>query len=132
VRKIWLALIGVLLFQAYTGDSLYVSKGNIFDGVFKGPYEKCVFIMSDGMAYVFTTKDEKVVGGPLSVWIRSFEYDGYGIEDVVIVMHNHFASPFFSDADKKTHTRLKMMGFNGSFGVYVTSTDKIYLIKGRI
>ena len=114
------------------GENLYVSKGNIFTDTFVEPYEKCIFIMYDGRVYAFTTKDTDFIGGSVSLWIKYIEDDGYETKDVAIIMHNHFTRPFFSDTDKKTYTLLKMSGFRGSFGIYVTATDKIYLIEEMI
>ena len=129
MRKKWIALACILLFQASVGDNLYVSKGNIFNGSFTDTYEKCIFVMYDGAVYVFTTRDEGEIKGPLSVWFDIFEKNGYSAGDIAIIMHNHFSSPRFSEADKKTYTLLKMMGFRGAFGIYVTATDKIYIIR---
>ena len=129
MKRACILVLCILTLQAYTGN-LYVSKGNIFAGAFNNLYESCFFILNDGEVYEFTTHDKDRIEGHLSVWVGVIEKDGYDIKDVVIIMHNHFASRTFSEADKKTYTLLKMYGFTGSFGIYVTATDKVYLIKG--
>ena len=131
MKRICCIIIVIILTLASIGDILYVSRGNIFDGFFTEAYEKCAWIMYNGEVYVFTTMDDGYISGQLSVWIEEIEKDGLDISDVAIVMHNHFASPRFSDADKNTYTRLKMYGFSGGFGVYVTATNKVYLLEDR-
>lgn len=129
MRKGCIVFIAILFASASIGDILYVSKGNIFDGFFKEPYEACVFLMSDGAFYLFTTRNDGFVSGSVSHWSSLLKPDGYTIEDAIIIMHNHFSNPFPSEPDKRTLTQLIMLGFDGKFGIYVTSTSKIYWIK---
>ncbi len=127
LSRICILIFAVLVLQASTGN-LYVSKGNIFNRVFTDTFETIIFIMRNGDSYSFTMQEEDEVCC-LSLWLDVLKEDGYTAKDITIIMHNHFAKPFFSTSDKRAYVVLKMNGFTGSFGIYVTATDKVYLIK---
>ena len=129
MKKVCIIILIILSCSLSIGNVLYVSKGNVFEGFFTNPYEECVFVMDDGNFYVFTTMDEGFISGEVSMFYTALEADGYTIYNVMIVMHNHFANPFPSAPDKNTLTRMRMSGFDGKFGIYVTATKQIHWVK---
>jgi len=125
-----LVLFALLLFMSPSGVNLYVSDWNIFTDVFTDPFESCVMVFNDGACVKFTTNDTDKIAIGVSVFEMLLGRADRTIDEVVIIMHNHFAKPTFSDVDIKTYNFLKGRGFKGSFGIYVTATGKIYLYKG--
>ena len=123
-------VIGLLFLGVLLGD-VYVTQRNIFNGAFRETFESCVMVLNNGDWIEFTTRDgDKIAANVSVVEILLTEY-GATLGDVVIIMHNHFASPNFSEADIKTIRYLRGQGYTGSFGIYVTSTGKVYLYKDK-
>lgn len=120
----------LLLFISPSGVNLYISDWNIFADVFNDPFESCVMVLNDGKCIQFSTHDSDRIAAGLYVFEFLLEKHGRTLNEVVIIMHNHFAIPRFSEPDIKTYNYLRERGFTGSFGIYITATGKIYLHKG--
>jgi len=104
----------------------YIQEGNIFDNVFTEPFETIVLVCKDGHWISFTQQLAGTVFFPLDALETKYNIH---LEDVVIIMHNHFAIPHFSISDKNMLKLLRRRGFTGSFGIYITSTKKIILYE---
>ena len=109
--------------------TLFVSHHNLFETSFTQPYEIIFFVFSDGDVYGFTTKHESCVLVSGSHLIKYMKDEGKGIEDLVIVIHNHLTSPIFSAADKRFCVMLRQLGYDGAFLLYHCPTGKIKVLE---
>ena len=109
------------------GDTVYVTEANIFRACFKEAIERIVFVMNDGNAITYTTSHEYFIAMSYGRIRYSLKEKGYKISDVIYCIHNHFASPFFSEKDKNFCRYMRNDGFTGIFALYHQSTKRIII-----
>jgi len=130
VKRVW----GVIFFLTlaiflHSPQTLYINEGNIFDEQFTAPVETLYLICFDGYAYGLSTHDSHTVDVS-AYYVKTFlEERGRTLKDVAIIMHNHFAMPMLSGSDRIFLLRARNHGFRGSFGVYITATQKVIYEK---
>ena len=91
--------------------------------------EKVYVFVKDATVFRFTSNDETGVylnAGSMEEDLKKY---GYKIEDIEVVIHNHFKKREFSDRDVSQYRRLKKCGFNGRFLLYCHMTKKVYNIE---
>ena len=118
MKKLLIILFIILIPLAATAQ-LQGSKYNIFIDAFNEPIEIIYFVFYNGDVHRFTTHDENEVAISVPVMVDTIKRDGNKISNVAIIIHNHWARPYFSDSDKRTYTYLKGKGFKGRFLLYV-------------
>ncbi|GAI05894.1 unnamed protein product [marine sediment metagenome] len=90
--------------------------------------ESVYFIMKDGTRFRKTNNYEELV----YVDIENLEKElktsekNYKIEDIAVIIHNHFVSKKFAPDDIKQYRKFKKHGFNGRFLLYCHRTNKTY------
>lgn len=90
----------------------------------------CVFMKDkDKTVFRFTSHYEKMVHLNAGSMKEDLKKYGYKIEDIEVVIHNHFTDCKFSDADYRQYSILKSYGFNGRFLLYCHRTKKTYNIE---
>ncbi len=118
-------LIVALVLSLPIHAQLYMTKGNMFHMAFTEPFEIMYIVFYNGDMYGFTTHDANKVTVSINYIKDLLNKDGKKIKNIAIIIHNHFALPFFSERDIKTFYYLKRHGFEGAFLIYVQGTRKI-------
>jgi len=90
----------------------------------------CVFVEGTTV-FRFTSQYEKMVHLNVGSIEEELKKYGYKIEDIDIVIHNHFTKCEFSDSDETQYRMLKKRGFNGLFLLYCYRTGETYDIEKR-
>jgi hypothetical protein len=124
VKRLWGVLLFLLLpIFLHAPQSIYITKGNIFDGVFTEPTETVYFIFFNGDLISFSTHDAYCIN--LSAyWYKTYlESQGREMREVAIMMHNHFGYPKLSEGDRNILLMFRNYGFKGSFCVWETSNN---------
>jgi len=85
----------------------------------------CVF-MKDSTVFRFTSHYEKMVHLNSGSVEEDLKKHDYKIEDIEIIIHNHFIDHKFSENDEKQYRALKSKGFKGRFLLYCHRDNKIY------
>ena len=63
---------------------------------------------------------------------QDFKQRGYGIPDVIVIIHNHTKRAYFSRSDIIIYGLFKGEGFEGKFYIYVYRTKSIYELAERL
>lgn len=120
---------GMLLSSAQSTEVLYFAISNIFYKTFDEPFESIIFLTWKGTVVLYTNHLSNTVGAPLDVLKVDLKPTGEDLTDVILVVHNHFGSPFFSHQGRRNDMRyfynLKRNGFNGVFALWDTSQNKM-------
>lgn len=104
---------------------VYISSGNIYHDVFTEPYETVIVLLEGGDYHAFTTQEAFSIAIG-ATYIREFlRLQGRKVNEVASIIHNHYVSPSFSEADKREYQRLLRYGFCGRFLLYHTPTGRI-------
>ena len=114
--------------------TLYTSEGSLCDGYrlsFSEPFETAYFITYSMYAFGFSTHDTSRITVSASLILDHIKLAGYKAEDIAIVVHNHFTPAVFTSADKATYEYLKSQGFNGTFGIWYTSTKRFLKLEEK-
>ena len=121
-------IILVLHFAAFTQE-VHISRGNLFVNSFKDPIERAIFIMNDGEVFEMTSHHADKIQADKSEVTYYLSNNGYYPSDIMMIIHNHFISPFPSEADIITYRYLKGLGFKGVFAIYFTPKRKVYIYE---
>lgn len=103
---------------------------NFWQKLFTEPVETIYFIMKDGAPFRYSNQDERLIYmniEDLERVLKNSEKE-YKIENVAVIIHNHFIHDEFSDSDWEQYRDLKKHGFDGLFLMYCYRTNKTYLI----
>ena len=104
---------------------IYISSGNILKGAFLEPFETAIIVLADGDWHSFTAQEEFSVGVG-ATYIREFlRLQGRAVSEIVLIIHNHFRNPHFSQGDKAECQRLVRYGFYGTFAMIHTPTRMV-------
>ena len=140
VKARWLLLIVLsLLCWTSTGDANHRNAVKsedkimyaIFKDGFKEPIEIIYFLFNDMVVCKITSNYENKVFINIRKLKRVFKENGYIVSDVIVIIHNHIADVYFSEADIDTYETFKSMGFEGTFYIYVHRTKGIYELAER-
>lgn len=132
--KYIIVIIFFLIFSVSLGVEqtvLRINIDNIYADWFKDTHERCFIIMNNGTRFELTTFEEKEIHGTIGQIEELIEEHGYIWKDVMLVIHNHFFFPRFSEQDLKTYYYIKRRGFNGIFAVYITSSGRVLTIRSE-
>jgi len=129
--------IGIFLFAANIlfGQQLIqkeiTNKNNArtWSKFFVEPIETCYITMFDGVRFQVTSYDATKVQQTYSEIKLGLEHEGYSIKDIITVIHNHFAPPYFSLVDKRTYRYLLADGFTGNFLLFTTGSQRLFELK---
>jgi len=91
--------------------------------------ERVYVFMKGRTAFRFTSNDETKIYLNAESIEEDLKKHGYKIEDIEVVIHNHFKKRKFSSRDVSQYRRLKKYGFNGCFLLYCHMTKKVYNIE---
>lgn len=116
-------------FSPIDNHYVYVSTTNIFQGVFTEPFEILYVLCENGDKFEFTTHDENAVRVTPQFLKEFLESKGQSLEAVVMMMHNHFATPKMSEKNIRFLYILRRLGYNGTFGVYDTSSGVVICVR---
>lgn len=127
---IFLFITNILLGQQLIQKEI-TSKDNIqaWNEVFNEPIEICYMTMFDGVQFLVTTQNAEKVQQTYSEIKLGLKYEEYSIKDIAIVIHSHFAQPYFSLSDKQTYRYFLADGFTGSFLLFVTGSQRLFELK---
>jgi len=92
--------------------------------LFPDPVERIYIFMKDKVVFRATNNDEKRIYMSFGILEKELKARNYKIEDVAIIIHNHFIGDEFSDDDLKQYRMLKKRGFNGLLLLYCHRTNK--------
>ena len=128
MRRVILLLVVAILVtysptRLHAPQPIYITEGNIFDGVFVKVVETIYFVFFNGDILSFSTHDAYMVD--LSAhWYKTYlESKGRELREVAIVMHNHFGFPRLSNGDRHVLMMFRNYGFRGSFCILDTAVD---------
>lgn len=108
---------------------VYIKEGNIWKGAFTEPFEILYLLCDNGDFYGMTTRDEGTIRVH-AIWIRDFlETKGHEMDDVIYIIHNHFADPFLSPNNMLFLKAMRRLGFVGTFSMMDTATGKVVSIR---
>ena len=99
--------------------------------LFPDRLERVCVLMKDTTVFKFTSHYENMVylnAGSLEEELKKYDYK---IEDIEVVIHNHFTQCRFSDSDETRYRRFKKRGFNGLFLLYCHITNKTYILENK-
>lgn len=122
-------LLGIFVSLGMGQMLLEIKIDNIYADWFKDGMEHCFIIMHNGTRFEITSFEEKRIHGTVGMIEDFLEENGYMWKDVMLVIHNHFFLPRFSEQDSKTYYDIKRRGFNGVFAAYVTASGRVLIIK---
>jgi len=108
---------------------LYSSWLNLYAEPFKNPFETVIIITKKGDVFYFSNHLDSTVRLPLENLIQTLKQKNSKIEDIILIIHNHFRNPNPSPGDKAYLRSLINKGFHGFFGVYHTPTKTIKWVK---
>ena len=135
-RRLWFLFLVVVLAatvawlsmrakeRVVSQGALYAYRGNIYESLFREPYETLIFIMEDGTFFGFTTQEDNWVRGAPGFTVEYLQKSGYGPGKIRVCIHNHFDPSGFSDDDKRLYRRLRDGELKGQFGIYYPATGK--------
>jgi hypothetical protein len=95
-----------------------------FRPFFKEPHENVVIVMNDGRCLLLSEQNECAVRVGAGQLNDLFKELGYRMEDVEIIIHNHFRDMRFTPEDKRICHQLVRYGFQGKFLLYLQSCNK--------
>ena len=123
LRRICVCLI-LLTLCSFTQD-LYIYHGNVFDKLFRDTNERFYVIFGDWTLLEFTSYENDRVRGHVDIVISQIERVGKTLDNVIIMVHNHFGSPKLSGKDIQVARQFIDMGYNGVFAVYDTASGSL-------
>jgi len=100
----------------------------LFEDKFTEPIEVIYFLMNDLRLYGVTSNFENKVGFDLYNTQKIWKKDGYIVSDIIVVIHGHKKSRYFSPSDIRRWRSLKRAGFTGDFCIYLKRNKTIYII----
>ena len=133
VMAVIMALLGAFyaefLRPSSSGETIYITEGNIFRACFKEPFERIVFVMKDGNSLTYTTHHEHSIRVSFAYFRQSIKKKGYEIVDIIYCIHNHLISPRFSERDKTFCRHMRNDGFAGIFALYHQPTKRVIIYE---
>lgn len=123
--------ICALLFIFSIQGLLIIKIDNIYADWFEDGLERCFIVMHNGTRFELTTLDEKGIHGTVGQIEDILEENGYLWKDIMIVIHNHFFRPRFSERDLKTYHNMRGRGFDGVFAIYITSSGRVRTMRSE-
>lgn len=122
-----------LIYSLLLGPALFAGEKDLnpWRRFFTEPFETVYVIMKDKRVFWRTGTNEIQVNMDTGRLEKELKKEGYEIEDIAIVIHNHLKTCRFSSSDHQRYRRLKKYGFNGRFLVYCHTSKKTYDIEGR-
>lgn len=134
-----LVVVGVLcfVFIVYAQYGLFRERDTdilteSFEPWFREVVESSYIVMHDKRAVRFTSYHENEVSIEYRQIERGLKAEGYGIPDIIYIIHNHYGNPHFSSDDKDTYQHLLRDGFKGRYLLYSKGSVWIKeLIKDR-
>ena len=108
---------------------VYITTDNMYADWFTDGVERCYLVLFNGTRMCFTSYDSDRIDAELDSMTTALENMGYTWKDVMLVIHNHFSLPRFSDADNRTYWRINAKGFHGAFSIYLTSSGKVITMQ---
>ena len=104
---------------------------NSWQDYFPDRIERVYFVMKDGILFKHTSHYENKIHLNMKDLRNTLKKFNYTIEDIAIIIHNHFKDFRFSSEDYREHRRLKKYGFTGSFLLYSHMTNEVYNIEDK-
>lgn len=129
--KKWIFLSFLLILLGSVLPAEKKAETNPWQCFFIEPIEIIYVIMKDERIFRHTDHDGIQVGMDAGRLEKELKKEGYEIEDIAIVIHNHLKVCRFSSDDHKRYRRLKKYGFKGLFLVYCHTSDKVYDIEDK-
>lgn len=119
------------------GCTLSMGKKEVksWQELFTEPFERVLIILKDkdnpddGIILRFTDHLTDKVFLNVENVEEELNKHGYKIENIEVVIHNHFIRCRFSLKDESLYRRLKSSGFNGRFLLYCHRTGEVYNIE---
>ena len=130
MRKIILGLYLALLVPFFAA-----AESNPWQKFFTEPIEKVLVFVEDKKSpgdkviFRFVSLDERAVYLQFAKMRKDLKKHDYKIEDIEIIIHNHFADCKFSESDEGQYRALKRRGFKGLFLLYCHRTKEVYDIE---
>lgn len=112
-------------------ETVYITKGNIYKGFFKEPFETAIFIFrdsennEDGDFVTFSTHHEKMINVEAWAVVDYLKKDGKDIKDCEKILHNHSTPMPFTPGNDKFERAIRALGFEGKFGIFYTFNGKV-------
>ena len=130
-KIVCISILLILLFLPLSNETnkVYVEVGNLWKEAFTEPYEVLYVLCENGDIYSFTTREEsRIKISPLQ--LRDFlELNKHGIDDVILMIHNHLGYPFMSEKNMTFMKKLRTLGFTGVFCMLNTASGKMVCIR---
>jgi len=107
---------------------VYETSGNIFEPLFREPFETMIILGSDGIFYTFTSHHALTIAiQPAQVYEHLLK-ENIEPKDIVIIIHNHLYPGEFSPGDNYFYRYFVKRGFQGAFCIYYPFSKRV-LVK---
>lgn len=130
-RIMILALIYLLMLGSVFSTEKKDSINDYWQSLFTEPFETAYIFLKDYTFFPWTSREE-VIYIEVGKLEEMLEKNGYKIEDIAVIIHNHLMDCTFSPQDHKQYRRLKKHGFKGMFLLYSNLTKKTYNIENEV
>lgn len=129
-RILILGLICLLVLNSAFSTEKEDSINDYWQSLFAEPFETAYIFLKDNTFFPWTNR-EGVIYMEVGKLEEMLEKNGYKIEDITVIIHNHLKDRTFSPRDHKQYRRLKKHGFRGMFLLYSNLTKKTYDIEDK-
>ncbi len=110
--------------------TLYRASVNIPKETFTEQYEIAIVYTYDGVVFFYSSHEEETIRLNAISLTADMKKFGYAVEDIILIMHNHWRPGDFSGPDIMFYKALALGGFKGVFALYHQSTGKVEVYKG--
>jgi hypothetical protein len=86
-------------------------------------------VTSDLRLFIFNSGENERIAGPESRISEYLVEQGVEIDEIVLIIHNHFTPRRFTERNNKTYYYFKNKGFRGFFAIYYPATGKVRVKK---
>jgi len=129
LKMIYILILLFLLIFSFTFSKQKEIKTDVFNDYFTEPNEILYFIMEDYKIFCYTDSLKNKISVSLFKLEKFLKKEGYEIENIAVIIHNHLLDCKFSKTDKKTYQRFKKYGFKGMYLLYSNLTNKVYILE---
>ena len=125
--------VGALYYQTHESYDRLVHF--FFKNMFKEPSEIMYILVWDDnqdiKIYKLTSNEEHRIAFNMDEVERRLGIDGLAFSDMILIIHSHQDSRYFSLSDVNAYWRFKRRGFTGKFYMYNELNKKLYVLRGH-
>ena len=123
------ALLGTKIttteFLSKDNGMLYITMADMAKEIFDDQIERVIFVTAHPKLFVMQSGHAEKILGPPSWILEYLEKQGVKLEEVALIVHNHFSPQRFTAKDIETYHYFRNKGFKGLFAIYYPATGKV-------